>query len=169
MSDTEDAYRPPDADLLELPAVKGRMYSPGQIAGGSFLGSLPATVWLLAANYRQLKQPKAVKATYLCGIVSTIVLFSLAAFLPMGIPALVIGATWSFFGFVAASYLQGDDYRAHRAAGGRKFSAVRVVVISLSVLLIFLAVVVAILAVITQLTPTPDASDLIGQARQPFQ
>lgn len=117
-----------------------RLYSPGQISGATFLGTPFAGIWLLAANYRRLREPAKARNTLIVGVLATL------AFLAM---AFKIGqstggrAPWLAIISVAAmsaiaKALQGEAFTSHTARGGKMASTWR----SLGVSAIGLVVVV---------------------------
>jgi len=64
--------------ITEKPRVWGRL----QIFFATVLGSYLAGFYLMSQNYIALQQPSLAKKALLCGIISSIVLFSSIIFLP---------------------------------------------------------------------------------------
>src|SRR5262252_4345411 len=77
-----DPYRPPQAPLTRLNRLGQKLYSPGQIAGATLLGSPFAGCWCLAHNFAALGNDSARIQSLVWGAVSTAGLMVLSMFLP---------------------------------------------------------------------------------------
>src|SRR5436853_1654851 len=101
------------ADMERSKSPIKRLYSPGQVALASFLGSPISACWFMRHNFRQLGQPKNARHCLIWGSVATILLLTIAFFLPDGFPTkgLIIGYTVGLFQI--AKHLQGKSVAQH--------------------------------------------------------
>ena len=99
----------PDPDKA-LP-LRVKLYSPGQIGAGAFLGSFLAAGWLARSNLMALGKPRRANGAFALGVVLTMGMLALALVLPANLPgpvlvfpqiAAVIAASKSEFGAVLA-------------------------------------------------------------------
>lgn len=150
MSPEDNLYRPPTADVGVSPSSVGPLYSPGQVAGATFLGSPIAGCWLLAANFRELGKFDARRNTLLAGALATIAVMVLALTLPDNFPNLVLPLAYTIALRQTAEWLQGPDFRLHLAEPGSKHSNWRVVGIGVGWMIIFVVVMFGIVLVLPE-------------------
>ena len=100
------------------------MYSPGQIAWATYLGTPIAGCWLLALNYWRLGDVKAANLAWIFGSLGTVLILALAlAFvLPERFPKPVIPAAYAFVMYQCVRALQGKTYEDRLANGANKGS-----------------------------------------------
>jgi hypothetical protein len=126
---TINPYAPPTADVDPPVTVAGTgafarpLFSPPQIGVATFLGSLLSGVLLLQANYRAMGKSAAANKALGFGIAASALFIALQAVVPArGLStAINIGLAIGMHRFVLA--LQGDEFAAHRAAGGARRSS----------------------------------------------
>ncbi|MEO7033178.1 MAG: hypothetical protein ABI548_04935 [Polyangiaceae bacterium] len=140
--DTQTAAAP-DATVVDSP-----LYSPGQVALATFLGSPIAGCWLLAANYAVLGERDARRRTLVYGAIATVVVLAIAFVLPEHVPNVVLPAAYTATLREIANRRQGKLFNAHIQRGGRKHSNWRVAGIGLAWLAAVLVAVVIVLLVL---------------------
>ena len=128
---TINPYAPPESDVANTaaiqaspdgPAFEHPLFSPKQILASVFFGTVVAGIILLQANFRAMNRPGDAKKTVLFGIPAGIVLFGVLLVMPKEIPALPINIGIVFGFYALANALQGEAFKAHRAAGGERQS-----------------------------------------------
>ena len=129
--DDTNAYEPPAAQLVKSEPETDRLYTPAQIAGGTFFGTLAAPIWMLAANYRQLGRPDAAWRTWAIGMAVMTAFLTTVTLLPLSVPGLVIGIVQVIVVLPIARTLQGAAIDNHFQNGGGHYSNWRVAGISL--------------------------------------
>jgi hypothetical protein len=140
--DVSDAYRPPKADISGEPSGPGagaKLYSPGQVAGATFLGSPIAGALLIASNFRVLGAPRSQRNAIIAGVAATLACMGLSFILPKHFPGVVIPIAYTIALRAIANGAQGDAYREHIASGGLKRSNGTVVGIGLACLVAIVA------------------------------
>lgn len=89
----ENPYAPPQASATE-PTAQGaagaRQYTPNQVAGATFLGTLLAGALLLAANDRATGHASRAVQTLSLGVLATVVTLGVALILPANFPGFII-------------------------------------------------------------------------------
>jgi hypothetical protein len=136
---SSDAYKPPDAPLTEARPGLGKVYSPGQVAGATFLGSPLAGCWLLAQNYAVFGNERARKLALGWGVLGAFAVLAASLALPQRFPNVVVPAAYTVGLHQVARGLQGAQVEEHLAAGGQKHSSWRVVGIGLVCAFLFVA------------------------------
>lgn len=89
----ENPYAPPTATATET--VNERVgqapqYTPNQVAGATFLGTVFAGALLMAANDRAVGQPARGNQTIAVGFVVTLITLGVALILPANFPSFII-------------------------------------------------------------------------------
>jgi hypothetical protein len=149
--ETSPSAEPP-AEVMVVPTYP--LYSSGQIAGATFLGTPLAGTWLLALNYRRLGDRRHARIALALGIVATIALIAI------GFAARnATGRGLSFLGLVPvivmsslAKSLQGPAFERHQASGGRVGSTLRTVGVGIAGLAIALGTIFGIAAAVAVAT-----------------
>jgi hypothetical protein len=98
-------YGPPGAQ----PPTRPTLYTPGQVALASFLGSPIAGALLIAGNFRRLGRPDRSWLAVLLGLLATVAILALAFVLPEKfpnsvLPAAYTGALWALTGQLFRPY-----------------------------------------------------------------
>ena len=150
MTVQDNPYKPPAAEVRDMPSAIDRLYSPGQIAGAAFLGSPIAGCWLLASNFGELGRLDDQRKSIVGGLVATVALVAAAFLLPDNFPNSVLPVAYTVVLHQLATKLQGASFRAHLEAGGRKHSHWRVVGIGLGFLVLVLLVLFGILLLLPE-------------------
>lgn len=113
-------YAPPSSDAP--PIIKAKFYSAGQIAWAGFLGSPIAGFILIAINYRRWNKHKEANIAIGVGLLLTVVLLAISAFLPENFPNSVIPLAYTVGIYQGVRVLQGPAYDKHFWNGGAKAS-----------------------------------------------
>lgn len=130
-----------DTKLSARPETK--LFSVGQIALATFLGTPIAGTLLIARNYQVLGKNRAAWLSIGLGIVATAVFILLAILLPKGAPGSLL-AVLSIAGTrQLGTHFQGRAISAHEIAGGRKGSWAITVALGLGALACVLVAVVS--------------------------
>jgi hypothetical protein len=115
------------------------MYSAGQIAAATFLGSPIAGGWLLALNYKRLGEPRSARAAIGLSVLAMAALIASAlvvldrAMSSLGItPVVVMYVVYVVMMYWIAKSLQDAGYQRHLARLGRTASNLRVLGIALA-------------------------------------
>jgi hypothetical protein len=123
-----DGVRSPDGDeWSELRRLPFKLYSPGQVAGVTFLLGPVGGFLLMALNYHRLGKGLAAGATLVVGFVTIVALLALAFAMPDSFPTVLLGLPVFLVLWVAAKVLQGGAYDAHLRVGGEKASTLAAV------------------------------------------
>jgi hypothetical protein len=151
---SHNPYAPPKADIGRpaasatasgVPLPVDQMFSPEQIAAGAFLGSPLAAGWLVAHNFRVMRQPQeAGRALGLC-MVATLVTILIATYVPGGVPMLALPVVYTIVAYRMAQTRFRSVIAAHREAGGTMRSWWRTAGIASLCALIVIVVAVEIL------------------------
>ncbi len=151
---SHNPYAPPKAEVGSPAAGTGasgvplpvdQMYSPNQIAAGAFLGSPLAAGWLAAHNFRVMRQPQDAGRALGLGIVATVIVVVIAAYLPDGFPSVVLPVAYCVLVYQLAERRFKPVIAAHLGAGGTMRSWWRVAGIGLLCALILVTVMFGIL------------------------
>ena len=140
-------------------AVGGRtfkFYSPGQVAGATFLGTPMAGFWLLASNHRSLGERFQANRTLLLGVTITMIVFAFSVAEHSKVPNTFIPFAYTWLIYQIAKQEQGKSYNEHISLGGRKHSNWRVVGMSLMIVLTAL-LVASFVAVLIGILVGPEA------------
>lgn len=121
---------------LNLPEVKGRLFSVGQIVLATLLGAPLAGCLLLAANYRQLGKSAAAWQAVAAGIVSTIVLMIVSFWLPEKFPGSLLPAVYCVTMRQTVIQLQGGAIDNYLKDGGKGSWAIAVAIGIVSLIVI---------------------------------
>jgi hypothetical protein len=107
---------------IDVTSLPGRLYSTGQITLATFIGAPIAGCILLAHNYRELHRVQAAFQSLIWGVVSTLILFVVALWLPEKFPNSALPVAYCFAMRQVSSYLQGPSITQHFSKGGKKGS-----------------------------------------------
>jgi hypothetical protein len=121
---------------IDSSEVAGKFFSVGQITLATFLGMPIAGCLILARNYRVLGKDGAAWQSLGAGIVSTLLLFLIAFFLPENFPNIALPMAYCFGMRQLVQYLQGGAIDNHLKAGGRKGSWAITIAVGLGCLVI---------------------------------
>lgn len=99
-----------------------RLYSPGGVVCATVFGSAVAGGIVLALNYWRLGQKRQAWLAVALGIATAGLLIGLACILPDKVPAAVFQLPPIVIALHLTKQLQGDAFRLHLAAGGKKAS-----------------------------------------------
>lgn len=151
--DDFDPYDPPDASLDDpdpsgplddAPAsalLVHKMYSPKQVLGATFFGSVLAGAWLMAKNYTAMGQDDKFGVTLAGGVGALVMVLGLSWIVPEELPGMTISLPVAFGAFAMAKSLQGDAFERHQMEGGQKHSNWRVAGICVVALIITMAII----------------------------
>ncbi|MCB1208660.1 MAG: hypothetical protein KDK97_04995 [Verrucomicrobiales bacterium] len=141
-------YAPPETDLIPIGDIK--LYSSGQVAWSTFLGSPFAGCLLLATNFRRFGKSKASNVTLVAGFIGTALLLVLSYFLPDNIPTSALSGGSIFGMYQVAKALQGKIYEERIALGGVKASAWAATGIGLLCMICLLGIIFGIAFVVPE-------------------
>jgi hypothetical protein len=138
--EVQPSTSPEEVRLPVLPedVPESRLYSAGQIALATALGTPVAGCLLLARNYEVLEKGRAAWQSLVAGIASTILLIALGFVLPENFPGRggAIGVCIAMHQI--AKHSQGAAIEMHLKAGGRKGSwPVTILIAAVSSLIVF--------------------------------
>jgi hypothetical protein len=85
---------------------KTKIYSPNQVAAGSFLGAPGAAVYLLWKNFKSLGNSSAAKRTLAWGSVLIVLLLAALPFIPSNFPNYAIPIAYTIIARLLAERLQ---------------------------------------------------------------
>jgi hypothetical protein len=153
------------SDELAPPPPAYRLYTSGHVGAATFLGGPIGGGWLIARNFRTLGRPQAANITLglcalgLLGLLAAVLgLDSYGEKLPATVqtsPALVVLVAM----VMIANALQGDDVKAHQAAGGKLASSWYAVLAGIVGLAITVGGIVGVLIVVEGL---PDDRPMVS-------
>ncbi len=129
------------------------LYSPGQIALASFLGAPLAACWFWSRNDLRLGQPDRARQCLIWGVVGTVAVFLVAAFLPDRFPNLVLPIGYTVGLYHAAKQRHGAIVTQHLDAGGSLGSWWEVVGLGLLSLVLLLVVLFGVVFAISLFFP----------------
>jgi len=141
-------YTPPAEDSVA--SAQMRLYSPGQIAGATFLGSPVAGCVLMMLNFRRMGDFTAANLALIAGAIGTIAIIVLAFVLPDGFPNMVLPAAYTYAIYRYAKTVQGQAYDNLIAQGGSKGSGWAVLGVAALCLIVVFAAIVAVLLVMPE-------------------
>lgn len=127
-------------ELIETNPTNIKLYSPGAIAGATFLGGPLAAGYLIGENFKALNNPKDGRISLIIGIIATIVIFVVLYMIPENvfrkvpgqlIPIIYTGIIWGI-----VEWKQGDILKAHKKNNNPFFSGWRAAGVGLISLLI---------------------------------
>jgi hypothetical protein len=130
------------------------IYSPGQVAAATFLGSPLAGGWLLALNYQRFGEPRKARVAFGLCVAGTAALLALAYVIP-GKAASALGVFPVFAMYGLANAVQGPAFASHVAHQGRRGSVWRVLGVSLASLAIVFALLLGGVIALEYIDP-PD-------------
>jgi hypothetical protein len=137
---------PYSAPSIESAATKRlTLYSPGQIAWASFLGSPLAGGILMALNYRRFGNSTAATLAFTAGLLGTMLLMVISFFLPDNFPGSIVPAAYTWGLYQSAKQLQGDAYRTAIEQGSAPASGWAATGIGALCLIAILLVLLAVL------------------------
>lgn len=100
-----------------------KLYSPGQVAWATFLGSPLAGCAVMAANYFRLKKNNSAVTMLFFGLLVSVGLSVIAIVGSANLPGTLVSTTGILVLYSVAKGLQGPTYQRHRAAGGPQASS----------------------------------------------
>lgn len=147
----DNRYAPPKAPVGDIPSSDGKpttaswpLYSPMQMAVGTFLGTAMAGAWLAAANFKATGQSVKARKTLWWGAAVAALTMVVAFILPEKFPNSVLPLAVAFGVRGLAETHFGVIVGKHQKDGGAVRSWWRVVGISLLIAAIVLVVVFAV-------------------------
>jgi hypothetical protein len=130
-----------EEEKINPPETTGKLFSVVQITLATFIGMPVAGCLLLAQNYRYLGKIGAAWQTLTLGVVSTIILFFIAFWLPENFPNAVLPMIYTIAMRQLVKYLQGDAIASYEAQGKKGSWAVTVGV-AIGCLILIMALIV---------------------------
>ena len=121
-----------------------KLFSTGQAAAVSFLGSFLATGLLMASNYSRVGKSSAARLSVVGGMLATLAIMVLAYLLPDGTPSSVFVIVTLVAARGAADSLQGPLLEEHGAQGGQVESGWKAFAVGLGACALALGMVVAL-------------------------
>jgi hypothetical protein len=121
------------------------LYSPHQVSVAAFIGSPLAAAWFLRLDFLALGDPRRAAQMIYRGVAFTVVVLTIAYFLPENFPNVAFPFFYSLAISLYAKSIFDLPYRAHIEAGGDKGSWWTVLGVSSLVSIAILAVVFAVL------------------------
>ncbi|MFI5188616.1 MAG: hypothetical protein ACHQF0_17920 [Chitinophagales bacterium] len=118
-----------------------KLHTENAIRIATFLGGPLVAGYLVAENYKELGETEKVKTTWMIAIVSTVVLFVIAYFLPEKAPRPLLPIAYSVGVYYLVQNLQGAKIKAHIAAGGQMWPMWNAVLAGIIGLVIIVAIV----------------------------
>lgn len=128
-----------EEDILS-PIITTKVYTPNAIRIATFLGGPWITGYLVAENYKQLNQRDMVGRTWALTIISTIIIITIAIFLPPSVPGFIFPLFYSSLAYLIVKKFQGNSIATHIQHGGQTFNTWRAVAISLTSLILVVIV-----------------------------
>lgn len=107
---------------IGVPSSSYRLHSPSGVAWATICGGPIGGGLVLALNYWKWGRKGLAAAVFAGGLLATAILGWLAWIVPDSVPALLFLVPQVVLGYVAARWLQGRRFDAHRAAGGTRVS-----------------------------------------------
>jgi len=148
LNEMTNPYMPPAE--APIATAKMKLYSPGQIAGATFLGSPIAGCVLMTLNYRRMGDSTAANLALILGAIGTIGIIAMAFVLPDGFPNMVLPAAYTYLIYRYAKTAQGQAFDNLIAQGGRKGSGWAVLGVAALCLLLVFAAIIAVLLVMPE-------------------
>lgn len=133
-----------DSEQQNSEEHKRKLYTGGQVLLASFLGAPIAGAILLGFNYRAVGKPASGFKAILAGAVATIVLFTVAFFLPDGFPNFILPAAYCVAMYQFTLHFFGAEITKSKAEGknGSWLVAAAVGIVCLVVLLLIIVAAV---------------------------
>jgi len=130
------------------PSTSAPLYSPMQIAMGTFLGGFAAGGFLLAGNYHRMARKGEAIAAAIGGVLATLAMIGLAMTMPQT-PGMLLGVVQTFAMLGIAKMTQGKQFQEHVEAGGEIAKGWKPVLVSLGTgaVVFLLILVIALLSV----------------------
>ena len=159
---SRNPYAPPNADVRDVTdlavrsALTFRLFSPGQIALATFLGSPMAGAWFISSNLKALARPDEAQRALLFGVAGTIFVLVIAFLLPENLPNSIFPVIYTVAVHAVAKSLFAKTIAEHTSAGGSLGSGWRVVGVSLLILLALLVVLFAVLLLLDLFGALPE-------------
>jgi len=125
------------------PSNPTSLYSPMQIAMGTFLGGFAAGSLLLAGNYYRMARKGEAMLAAIGGVLATLAMIGLAMTMPQT-PGMLLGIVQSFAMLGIAKMTQGKQFQEHVEAGGEIAKGWKPVLISLGTGAIVFLLILAI-------------------------
>src|SRR6187200_478744 len=115
--------------LSQVPDFK--LYKDKLVYTSTFLGGPLAAGYLIAQNYKHLGKEEKVKNTWIIAIISTIIIFGGAFFIPgiENMPKYIIPIMYTGIAQFLVQRFQGKEIKAHIEQGGETYSVWRAVLI----------------------------------------
>ncbi len=120
----------PQQDLFDSPPSY-KLYKPESVRIASFLGGPFAGAYLMHANEKAIGRTGKTWFIWGAALVVMILAFVLVFLLPENIPGFIIPLLYSFAASGFTFYLQGDELKAHEAAGGAYWSGWRAALVGI--------------------------------------
>ncbi len=134
---------------------KSKLYTDESIRVGTLLGGPLVAGYLISENYKQLGEQGKTRTTWLYAILTTIVVFIIAFFLPENIPKYILPFAYSIATFYLVQNLQGEKIRAHRDAGGQIWSVWRAVLAGIIGGIILIAIYITVFFLVEKYLVSP--------------
>ncbi|MDX2110159.1 MAG: hypothetical protein SFY80_07965 [Verrucomicrobiota bacterium] len=131
-------------DSLETVSPPYVLYSPAQVALGSFIGGPMSACWLMGENYKVLGNTQAMRSTTVWGVVATSVALGMALFMAETLPPGVLPIGYTCGLYFTAKQLQETTVQNHLAAGGALGSWWRVVAVGVVGMAVILGIAMAL-------------------------
>ncbi|MFK8014726.1 MAG: hypothetical protein AB8G17_04755 [Gammaproteobacteria bacterium] len=142
----DNPYESPQAELTERAnRTPTTVYTPGQIAAGSFWGGPLATVYLLHTNYESLGNATLASRTRTLGIIFLVGLMLLLMLLPSSFPSIVVPLVYSMVAHGIANETQLSKQQINASDDYRRYSNWRVFGIGCLTLVLFFVLAVPVL------------------------
>lgn len=146
----ETAPPAPDSRPIGLRPIPSRAYSPGQVAGATFLGGPIAGSILLASNYVLSGQEAKRSAALYWGVALTAAVLVIAFFLPENTPNYLVPGIYTLAYQQFAKRTQGEFFESFCSSGGLKHSNWRVLGIGVACLTAVFGLLFAVLLLLPQ-------------------
>lgn len=130
-------------DLFDTPP-EYKLYKPESIRIATFLGGPLAGAYLLHMNEKAIGRTGKTWFIWGAALVVIVIAFVLVFQLPENSPSFIVPLLYSFAASGFAHYLQGDELKAHEAAGGAYWSGWRAALVGIIGGIILVAVYVAV-------------------------
>jgi hypothetical protein len=120
----------PQQDLFDSPPAY-KLYKPESVRIASFLGGPFAGAYLMHANEKAIGRMGKTWFIWGAAFVIMLLAFVLVFVLPDNFPTVIIPLLYSFAASGFTHYLQGDELKAHEAAGGEYWSGWRAALVGI--------------------------------------
>src|SRR5258708_4654304 len=138
--------QPPATENILTVQPVYKLYKDSHIGIATFLGGPLIAGYLAAENFKNLGEKSNATKAWVIAVIATIIIFGSIFLIPgiEHIPRYIIPLAYSTIARLLIQKYQGNDIRAHEAAGGQFYNVWRSVAISLIGLALLLAALVAI-------------------------